>query len=135
MSSYGDSEPDVPTRRDRKSYINFPRASSYMTTNYYQLERKVTSVHISCDPTALYACETRNRTVMIAHRLDVMRRAGLERLQYIVTTRRRKMAGRKNSPYSNVRGDRRRQDKHGETEEDMTKHFQGRPGRDGCQPP
>ena len=69
-------------------------------------------------PTAIYACETWKRTAMIAHRLDVfhrcclhailgiswrdhvtneevMRRAGMERLQDIVnvTTRRRKMAG------------------------------------------
>ena len=66
--------------------------------------------------TAIYACETWKRTAMIAHRLDVfhrrclrtilaiswrdhvtneevMRRAGMERLQGIVTTRRRKMAG------------------------------------------
>ena len=87
-----------------------------MTINYYQLERKVTSVHIGCDPTALYACESMVRTAMIAHRLDffhrrclrtiigisccdhttneeMMRRAGMEQLQYIVTTRRRKMAG------------------------------------------
>ena len=67
-------------------------------------------------PTAIYACETWKRTAMIAHKLDVFhrrclrailgiswrdhvtneevtRRAGMERLQDIVTTRRRKIAG------------------------------------------
>ena len=65
-------------------------------------------------PTAMYACETCKRTAMVAHRLDtiaaaytilriswrdrvtneeVMRRANTERLQDIVTTRRRKIAG------------------------------------------
>ena len=67
-------------------------------------------------PMAMYACETWKRTAMVAHRLDVfrrrclrailgmswrdhvtneevMRRAGMERHQYIVTTRRRKIAG------------------------------------------
>ena len=92
-------------------------------------------------PTAIYACETWKRTAMIAHRLDVfqrrclrailgitwrdhvtneevMRRAGMERLQDIVTTRRRKMAGyvfrlqreRKTSPYSYVLGSRFKRD-------------------------
>ena len=88
-----------------------------MVINYHQLKCKVTSVYTAIViPTAIYACETWKRTVMIAHRLDVfhcrclrvilgiswrdhvtneevMTRAGMERLQDIVTTRRRKMAG------------------------------------------
>ena len=71
---------------------------------------------------------------------EVMRRTGMERLQDIVSTRRRKMAGhvpqttgRKTRPYSNVLGARRRQKKEGKAEEDMAKHFQRRPVRDWCQ--
>ena len=87
-----------------------------MVINYHQLECKVTYVHSQCDPMAMYACETWKRTAIIAHRLyvfrrrclrailgmswrdhvtneEVMRRAGMERHQYIVTTRRRKIAG------------------------------------------
>ena len=65
----------------------------------------------------------------------------MERLQDIVTTRRRKLAGhvlrlfigeRKTCIYGNVLGARRRQKKDGEAEEDMAKHFQRRPGRDWC---
>ena len=109
-------------------------------------------------PTANYACETWKRTAMIAHRLDVflrrclrailgiswrdhatheevMRRAGMERLQDIVATRRMKMAGhvpqtaeRKTRTYSNVLGARRQQKKEGGGEEGMAKHLQNRPG-------
>ena len=41
-------------------------------------------------------------------------------------------AERKPRAYSNLLGARRRQKKEGETEEDMAKHFQRRPGRDVC---
>ena len=87
-----------------------------MVINYHQLACKVASVHSHGDPTPIYAYKTWKRTVMIAHMLDVFhrrclraiigiswgdhvtneevtRRAGMERLQDIVTTRRRTMVG------------------------------------------
>ena len=96
----------------RKSCINFPSASSHMVINYHQLEIKLRLYTAIVIPTAMYAYETWKRTAMIAHRLDVfhrrclrtilgiswrdhvtneevLRRAGTERLQDIVTTRRR----------------------------------------------
>ena len=42
-------------------------------------------------------------------------------------------AEKKTGTYSNVLGARRRQKKEGEAKEDMAKHLQRRPGRDGCQ--
>ena len=98
MSRDGDSEPDVRARIGKAASI-------------FQRFRPIWS-----STTINYACETWKRTAMIAHRLDVFhrrclrailgmswrgrvtneeatRRAGMERLQDIVTTRRRKMAG------------------------------------------
>ena len=66
----------------------------------------------------------------------------MERLQDIVTTRRRKMTGqwqrpqtvgRKTCPHSNVPDARKREKKEGEVDEDTAKYFQRRPGIDGCQ--
>ena len=64
----------------------------------------------------------------------------MERLQYIVTTRRRKMAGhvlrlQRERPAHTaiwVLGARRWQKKEGEAEEDMANHLEIRPGRDWC---
>ena len=89
-----------------------------MVINYHQLECKfVLRLYAAIViPTAMYACETWKITAMIAHRLDVlhrrclrailsiswrdhdtneevMRRAGMKRLQDTVSTRRRTMAG------------------------------------------
>ena len=102
MSSNGDSEADVRAR------IGKPVSKSWSVKLHLY-----TAIVI---PTAFYACETWRRTAMIAHRLDVfhrrclrtilsiswrahapneemMRRAGMERLQAIVTTRIMKVAG------------------------------------------
>ena len=91
-----------------------------MVINDHQLEgvqlRLYTAIVI---PTAIYACETSKRTAIIDHRLDVfhraiigiswrdhvtheevMRRAGVGRLQDIVTTRIRKMDGHVHRPQS-----------------------------------
>ena len=63
----------------------------------------------------------------------------MDRLQYIVKTRRRKTTGHILRLHRELTaictGCRlgRRQKKEGEAEEDMAKHLQRRPGRDGCQ--
>ena len=102
------SKNPVTGAHNKKVSCILPTPSSYMVIDYHQLECKVTSVHIHCDPQAMYACETWTRTAMIARCLrailgnswrdyvtneEVMRRAGMGRLQDIVTTWRRKMAG------------------------------------------
>ena len=70
----------------------------------------------------------------------VMRRAGMERLQDNCYNKekgngwpRSQTAERKTSPNSYVLGARRRQTKDGEAKEDMAKHLQRRPRRDGRQ--
>ena len=113
--SAGDSEPDVRARIGKAASI-FQRLRPIWSSTTINLNAKLRLYTAIVIPTAIYACETWKRTVMIAHRLDVfhhhclrailgiswrdhvtneevMRRAGLERLQDIVTTRRRKMAG------------------------------------------
>ena len=115
MSSDGDSEPDVRARIGKAASI-FQRLRPIWSSTTINLNVKLRLYTNIVIPTAIYACETWKRTAMIAHRLDVfhrrclrailciswrdhvtneevMRRAGMERLQYIVTTRRRKMAG------------------------------------------
>ena len=72
---------------------------------------------------------------------EVTRRAGMERLQDINCYNKKMEKGwprsqtaeRMTSPHSYVLGARRRQTKEGEAKEDMTKHLQRRPRRDGCQ--
>ena len=114
MSSDGDSEPDVRARILKAASI-FQRLRPIWSSTTINLNVKLRLYTNIVIPTAIYACETWKRTAMIAHRLDVfhrrclrailciswrdhvtneevMRRAGMERLQDIVT-RRRKMAG------------------------------------------
>ena len=114
---------------------------------YNDIEWKATSLHIHCDPAAIYACEMWKRTVVIAQRLEdvlhrrclctilciswpdhatneeLMRMAGMERLQYIVATRRRTMAGHiiRRQRERLAHGARRRHNKVGKAEEDMAK--------------
>ena len=108
-----EQHPPIPIMQHNLDYVKkFSYLGSYKTSNGVKL-RVYTTIVI---PTAIYACETWKRTVMITHRLDVfhrrclrailgiswreratneevMRRAGMGRLQDIVATRRRKMAG------------------------------------------
>ena len=115
MSSDGDSGPDVRARIGKAASI-FQRLRPIWSSTTTNLNAKLRLYTATVIPTAMYVCETWKRTAMIAYRLDVfhrrclrailgitwrehvtneevMRRAGMERLQYIVTTRRRKMAG------------------------------------------
>ena len=115
MSSDFDSEPDVRARIGKAASI-FQRLRPIWSSTTINLNVKLRLYTNIVIPTAMYACETWKRMAMIAHRLDVfhrrclrailciswrdhvtneevMRRAGMERLQDIVTTRRRKMAG------------------------------------------
>ena len=92
--------------------IHFPTASSSTTINFNVKLRLYPAIVI---PASIYACETWKRTAMITHRLDVFhrrclrailditwrehvtneeftRRAGMERLQDIVTRRRKWLA-------------------------------------------
>ena len=110
MSSDGDSGPDVRSRiRKAASIFKLVRPILWASTTI-NLNVKLRLY------TAMYACETWKRSAIIVHRLDVfhrrclrailgiswsdrvtheevMRRAGMGRLQDIVTTRRRKVAG------------------------------------------
>ena len=115
MSSDGDSGPDVRARIGKAASI-FQRLCPILSSTTINLNIKLHLYTAIVIPTAIYACETWTRTAMIVHRLDVfhrrclrailgiswrdhvtneevMRRAGMERLQDIVTTRRMKMAG------------------------------------------
>ena len=115
MSSDGDSEPDVRARIGKAASI-FQRLRSIWSSTTINLNVKLRLYSAIVIPTTMYACGTWKRTAMIAHMLDVfhrrclrailgirwrdhvtneevMRRAEMERLQYIVTTRRGKMAG------------------------------------------
>ena len=117
MSSDGDSEPNVRARIGKAASIFqrlHPSGGIWSSTTILNVKLRLYAAIVI--PTAIYACETWKRTAMIAHRLDVfhrrclraildiswcdnvtneevMRRAGMERLQDIVTTRKRKMAG------------------------------------------
>ena len=114
ISSDGDSEPDVRARIGKAASI-FKRLYPIWSSTTINLNVKLRLHTAIVIPPPIYACETWKRTAMIAHRLDVfhrrclgtilgipwrghvtneemMRRAGMERLQDIVT-RRRKMAG------------------------------------------
>ena len=111
----GHLEPDVRARIGKAASI-FQRLRPILSSTNINLNVKLRLYTAIVIPTAIYACETWKRTVMIAHRLDVfhrrclrsilgiswrdhvtteevMRRTGTERLQDIVKTRRRKMAG------------------------------------------
>ena len=162
MSSDGDSEPDVRARIGKAASI-FQRLRSIWSSTTINLNVKLRLYSAIVIPTTMYACETWKRTAMIAHMLDVfhrrclrailgirwrdhvtneevMRRAEMERLQDIVTTRRGKMgwprfqtADSKTSPYNYVLCARRRQKKERKAKEDMAKQLQRRPRRDGCQ--
>ena len=112
MSSDGDSEPELRARIGKAvSIFQLLRPIwSSTTINLNVKLRLYTAIVIT---TAMYACETWKRTAMIVHRLDVfhrrslraiswsdhvtneevMRRADMRRLQDIVTSRRRRMAG------------------------------------------
>ena len=115
MSSDGDSGAGLRTRIGKAASI-FQRLRSIWSSTTINLNVKLRLYTSIVIPTTFYACETWKRTAMIAHRLDVfhrrclcailgipwgdhvtneemMRRVGMERLQDIVTTRRRKMAG------------------------------------------
>ena len=116
MSSNGDSEPDVRARIGKAASIFQRLRPIIWSSTTINLNVKLRLYAAIVIPTAMYACETWKRTVMVAHRLDVfhrrclrailtiswrdhvtnedvMRRACMGRLQDIVTTRRRKMAG------------------------------------------
>ena len=104
----------LQTTYANKSSINFPTCR-LLTLKHHQLCYKLHLCTAIVIRMVVYACETWKRTTTIAHRLDgfhlrcstyncrhlihgstseeVMRRAGMERLQDIVATRRRKMAG------------------------------------------
>ena len=69
MSSGGDSEPDVRAKTGKAASI-FQRLHPIWSSTTIKL-RLYTAIVI---PTAIYACETWKRTVMIAHRLDVFHR-------------------------------------------------------------
>ena len=114
-SSDGYSEPDVRAGIGNAASI-FQRLRPIWSSTTINVSVKLYLYTVIVIPTTIYACEIWERTAMIAHRLDifhrrclrailgiswrdhvtnedVMRRAGMERLQDIVTTRRRKMAG------------------------------------------
>ena len=67
---------------------------------------------------------------------EAMRMAGMERLQYIVTKRRRKIADhvlglqRERPPHTQCTGCQKTAEERVEAEEDMAKHFQRIPGRE-----
>ena len=112
MSNDGDSEPDLRARIGKAASI-FQRLRPIWSSTTINLNVKLRLYAAIVIPMAIYACEMWKRTAMIAHRLDVFnrrclraiiciswrdhvtnqevtRRAGMERLQYIVTTKRRK---------------------------------------------
>ena len=108
-----DQHHPIPIMQQNVEYVEkFSYLGSYISSKGVKL-RLYTATVI---PTAIYTCETWKRTAMTAHRLDVfhrrcrrtilgiswrehatnedvMRRAGMERLQDIVATRGRKMTG------------------------------------------
>ncbi len=164
MSSDGDSEPDVRARIGKAASI-FQRLRSIWSSTTINLNVKLRLYSAIVIPTTMYACGTWKRTAMIAHMLDVfhrrclraildirwrdhvtneevMRRAGMERLQDIVTTRRRKWLAtfsdcrEKDQPMQQCTGCQKTAEERGgggEAEEDMAKQLQRRPRRDGCQ--
>ena len=116
MSSDGDSGPDGRSRIGKAASIFKLLRHIIWSSTTINLNVKLRLYTAIVITTAIYACKTWKRTAMIVHRLDVfhrrclrailgiswsdhvtneevMRRADMERLQDIDTTRRRKMAG------------------------------------------
>ena len=71
MSSDGDSELDVRTRIG-KAASTFQRLRHMWSSTTINLNAKLRLYNGIVIPTAIYACETRTKTAMIAHRLDVL---------------------------------------------------------------
>ena len=161
MSSDCVSEPDVRTRIGKAASI-FQRHRPVWSSTTINLNIKLRLYTAIVILTVSYACEKWKKMAMIAHARclpsplptvhtilgvswhdhathgEVMRRADMERLQDIVTTRRRKMAGhilrlqRLRKPIQQCIGCQKTAEQR-EAEEDMAKYIQRRPGRDGCE--
>ena len=160
MSNDGDSEPGVRARIGKAASI-FQRVRPKWSSTTINLNVKLRLYTAIVIPTAIYVCETWNGTAMIVHMLDdfhrrclrvilsiswsdhvtneeMMRRAGVKRLEDSVTRRRHMpdhvLSCREKDPHTQLcTGCPKTAVERGGAEEDMAKHLQRRPRRDGCQ--